>query len=104
MEPKDLFKDALPILEKSAPIITKIITGHPLGAAVDAVVHLVRRYFGANANRNTLAKTIMNDPEASGKLQQIEKEHYDLLVKLCKDHEHDHKCVTVNINVDKGGN
>jgi hypothetical protein len=103
MEPKEIFKDALPILEKSAPIITKIIAGHPLGAAVDIVIHLLRKYFGKDVYTDTLAKTIVNDPEATPKLQQLEKEHYDLLIQLCKDHEHDHKCVTVNINVDKGG-
>lgn len=74
---KYLLNDALPIVTKFAPNIGAAIGG-PVGAATGIVVPLLANAFGVHpSDIGGLAKKILTDTEAKGKLESVEAEHGD---------------------------
>ena len=82
MKLKELFGDALPIIEKFAPSIGGAIGG-PVGVAAGYVVPILANAFGAHpSNIKELVGNILADSGAQSKLEAIEHEHGDWVCTL----------------------
>ncbi len=76
---KELFSDALPIIEKFAPSLGGVIGG-PAGFAIGYIIPILAHAFGAHPNDiKQIIANIISDPDAASKLQAIEHEHADWL-------------------------
>ncbi len=95
---KDVLHEVMPVIEKSAPAIGRIIGG-PVGLATTFAVSLLAHAFGTHpSDIQNLPTTILNDPTADIKLRELEKYNADLLATL----KHDDKPPTnveININM-----
>ena len=79
---REVFSDALPIIEKFAPTLARAIGG-PFGAGIGYVIPLLATAFSDNNfDLKRIADTILNDPLAPDKLGAIEHEHCDILCNL----------------------
>lgn len=76
---KSILEDAWPIIEKVAPAIAGAIGGPAAGAAVTAMVTLSKK-FGVEDYKQ-LANTIISDPDAETKLQEIDLDFSDEMTK-----------------------
>ena len=82
MNLKDKFRDALPLLEKFAPTIAGTIGG-PYGMAAGYIIPILAAAFGAHpTDINGIITQILQDPQAQGKLEELEHEHGDWLCTL----------------------
>lgn len=72
---KEIFKDALPIIEKVAPTVAGAIGG-PFGIAAGYVIPILSSAFGSDAGHlDKLASNIFADPGAEDKLKNIENQY-----------------------------
>ena len=79
MNMKELFSDALPIINKFAPTIGTALGG-PFGFAAGYLIPVLAKAFDAHpTNLAGLAHAIINDPNTEDKLKEIEHEHCDWL-------------------------
>lgn len=79
---KELFDDALPIIQKFSPTIGAAIGG-PFGLAAGYVVPVLASAFGTHpSNIKDLVGKILTDSDAQGKLEAIEHEHGDWVCTL----------------------
>lgn len=82
MKFKELFSDALPLIQKFAPTIGAAIGG-PMGLATGYVIPILANAFGSKPNDfKDLVKNILNDSHAQEKLESIEHEHGDWVCTL----------------------
>lgn len=82
MNIKDVFRDAIPLVEKFAPTIGAAIGG-PIGAAAGAVIPILANVFDGHPNDIPgLVQRILTDSDASNKLQSLENEHHDWLCSM----------------------
>jgi len=79
---KDLFKDALPVLENVAPIVAKFIGGYPAIAA-EYLLPLLTHAAGINTGDvGQLVKDIINKESTQDMMKKFECDHKDLLCNL----------------------
>jgi hypothetical protein len=84
MKFKELFSDALPLIKNFAPTIGLAIGG-PYGVASGYAVSLLANLFSADpSDIKQLVSNIVQDPEATEKLQKLEMSHADWLSGLMK--------------------
>ena len=84
MSIQDAFKDILPIIAESAPIIAKVIGG-PVGLAAGYAIPILAHAFDVDSeNVDKIVESITKDPEASAKLSRCEETHADWLTYLMK--------------------
>jgi hypothetical protein len=82
MKIKELFVDALPIIEKFSPTIGAAIGG-PVGAATGYIIPLLASAFSVHpSDIPGLVAKIVADPDAQKKLSEIEDEHGDWIDTL----------------------
>lgn len=82
MNLKELFNDALPVINKFAPTIGEIIGG-PIGMATGYIVPILANAFETSpTNLKKLAETIISDPDSQKKLEMVESNHADWLTAL----------------------
>jgi len=75
MNLKDLLNDAMPIIEKSTPLVAQVL-GQPTGIAL-LILSAIYESFGAPTNNGNfdfdqLSKNILNDPNADKKLKEVQ--------------------------------
>lgn len=79
---KDLFKDAWPIIETAAPSLARVFGGAPV-MAINFLLPLIYKAFNVEAgNLPQLINSILNNTDASVKLESIEHEHGDWMCSM----------------------
>ncbi len=78
---KDIFKDALPILEEVAPMIARLIGGYPAIAA-EYLLPALTKVVGSHGDVGQLAKDIVSKDFAQQCIKDFEHEHSDVLHSL----------------------
>lgn len=82
MNVKELFKDAMPVIEKSAPVLGGMLGG-PIGLVMGNVIPLLANAFETHpANLQDLVQAIIKDPHAEAKLKSVQDVHADWLSSL----------------------
>lgn len=82
MNLKEIFKNALPVISNSAPIVGNAIGG-PFGVAASYIIPVLAHAFDGNlSDLPDLAQKIADDPNAPAKLTVIEQEHGSWITSL----------------------
>jgi hypothetical protein len=96
MNLKNVFKDALPIIEKFSPSIAGAIGGVP-GFALSFVIPLLAKTFNADShNLSDIVTNIVKDQAAAVKLEGLEHQHHDW---ICAVTESAGKLLHAEVNV-----
>lgn len=82
MKIADIFKDVLPLIEQYAPTVGAAIGG-PFGLAAGYAIPVLAHAFSAKpTDVKSLVATMLSDPQAQNKLQDVESEHGDWINSL----------------------
>lgn len=93
---KDIFREALPVLENIAPLVAKFIGGYPAIAA-EYLLPVLTNVAGIHSGDvGQLVRDIINKNETQNKIKRFEDDHSDLLNSLL---ENVNKLSSAEINV-----
>lgn len=78
----EIFKNALPIIEHSAPMIASALM-NPAGGLASGIVTLLGNVFGVeSSDPQAIADAIVNHPQANDKLAALNQQHGAWLNKI----------------------
>jgi len=81
----EIFKEAMPIIEKFSPTIAGALGG-PWGLAASYIFPILAKTFGTESmDYKLMEQNIVNDPDAPNKLSALEDIHKDILNSVWKD-------------------